>query len=64
MIDNFFQQDYFKKEYSLEEILVFYLQYSGNKIGKLKSYISEFRPDNNFIKYSAQFKKLKICKLK
>ena len=63
MIDFFYQLNYFKKEYTLEEIFKAYLQYSGNTIGKFKTFISEFRQDNSFIKYSEKLKKLKINKL-
>ncbi len=63
MIEFFYQHHYFKKEYSLEQIFTAYLQYSGNKIGKLKTFISEFRQDNSFIKYFHQLKRLKINKL-
>jgi hypothetical protein len=63
MVDFFYQLNYFKKEYSLEEIFKTYLQYSGNSIGKLRTFISEFRHDNSFIKHSEKLKKLKITKL-
>lgn len=63
MIDFFYQLNYFKKEYNLEEILKAYLQYSGNSIGKLKTFMSEFRQDKSFMKYTDKLKALKIEKL-
>ena len=63
MIDFFYQHNYFKQEYNLDEIFNAYLQYSGNTIGKLKTFISEFRYDNSFIKHSEKLKKLKINRL-
>lgn len=63
MIDFFYQLNYFKKEYNLEEILKAYLRYSGNSIGKLKTFMSEFRQDKSFIKYTDKLKALKIEKL-
>ncbi|MEJ7770196.1 MAG: hypothetical protein WKF89_20425, partial [Chitinophagaceae bacterium] len=52
-----------KKEYTLEQIFKAYLQYSGNSIGKLKTFLSEFRNDNSFIKHAEKLKQLKIKKL-
>jgi hypothetical protein len=63
VIDHFYQLNFFKKEYSLEEIFKAYLHYSGNRIGKLKTFISEFREDKSFLKNSAKLKALKINKL-
>lgn len=63
MIDCFYQLLYFKKEYTLEQIFKAYLQYSGNSIGKLKIFLSEFRNDNSFIKHTEKLKELKIKKL-
>lgn len=63
MIDCFYQLRYFKKEYTLEQIFKAYLQYSGNSIGKLKTFISEFRNNNSYIKHAEMLKKLKIKKL-
>lgn len=63
MIDCFYQLHYFKKEYTLEQIFKAYLQYSGNSIGKLKTFLSEFRNDNSFTKHAERLKKLKIRKL-
>lgn len=63
MIDCFYQLRYFKKEYTLEQIFKAYLQYSGNSIGKLKTFISEFRNNNSYIKHTEMLKKLKIKKL-
>ena len=63
MIEFFYQLNYFKKEYSFEEILKAYLQYSGNNIGKLKTFISEFRQDKSFMKYTDKLKALKIERL-
>jgi hypothetical protein len=63
IIDFFYQLHYFKKEYNLDEIFKAYLNYSRNTIGKLKSFISEFRQDNSYIKHFDKLKKLKINKL-
>ncbi len=63
MIEFFYQHNYFKKDYNLEEIFKAYLRYSGNTIGKLKTFISVFRHDNSFIKHSEKLRKLKISKL-
>lgn len=63
MIDHFYQLNYFKKEYTLEQIFKAYLQYSGNSIGKLKTFLSEFRNDNSFINHVEKLKALKIKKL-
>ena len=63
MIDHFYQLRYFKKDYTLEQIFKAYLMCSGNSIGKLKTFISEFRYDNSFIKHAGMLKKLKIRKL-
>jgi hypothetical protein len=63
MIDFFYQLDYFKKEYSLEEIFKAFLQYSGNSIGKLHTFLSEFREDKYFTKFLPKLKNLKINKL-
>ncbi len=63
MIDHFYQLNYFKKEYTLEQIFKAYLQYSGNSIGKLKRFLSEFRQDKSYIKYAEKLKQLKIKKL-
>lgn len=63
MIEFFYQHNYFKPEHTLEEIFKAYQFYSGNRIGKLKVFISEFRNDNNFRKYSARLKELKISRL-
>ena len=56
MIDFFYQHNYFKKVYSLEEIFKAYLQYSGNTIGKLKTFLSEFRQDNSYLKHLISLK--------
>jgi hypothetical protein len=64
MIDFFYQYDYFKKEHSLEEIFKAYSSYTGNSIAKLKTFLSEFRQDNSYMKHFEKLKKLKINKLK
>jgi hypothetical protein len=64
MIDFFYQYDYFKKEYTLEEIFTTYFSYTGNSIAKLKTFLSEFRQDNSYVKHFEKLKKLKINKLK
>ena len=63
VIDHFFQLGYFNKNHSLENILKAYCAYSGNHIGKLKVYLSEFRQDKRYQKNIAQLKLLKINKL-
>jgi hypothetical protein len=63
MIDFFYQLGYFKKDYSQKEIFTAFLQYSGNSIGKFNTFLSEFREDSHFIRYSAKLKNLKIKKL-
>ncbi len=63
MIDHFYQLNYFKNEYTLEQIFKAYLQYSGNTIGKLKTFLSEFRNDKSFIKHSDKLKRLKVDKM-
>ncbi|MEP7110542.1 MAG: hypothetical protein ABI760_21290 [Ferruginibacter sp.] len=62
-IDFFYQLGYFKNEYNLEQIFKAYSSYTGNTIGKLKVFISEFRYDNSYIKHTAKLKKLKIDNL-
>jgi|GEM_PF-1264775 len=63
MIDFFYQHKYYKKEYGLEEIFKAYLQYSGNTIGKLHTFLSDFREDKSYLKHFAKLKALKINKL-
>lgn len=63
MIDFFYQNNYFKKDYSLEQIFLAYFNFSGNCIGKVKVYLSEFRDDNHYLKYFNNLKALKINKL-
>jgi hypothetical protein len=63
MIDFFYQHRYFKKEYDLEDIFKAYLRYSGNTIGKLHTFLSEFREDKSYLKHFAKLKALKINKL-
>ena len=62
-IDFFYQLGYFKSEYTLEQIFKAYSSYTGNSIGKLKVFISEFRHDNSYIRHTAKLKALKINKL-
>jgi hypothetical protein len=62
-LDFFFQLGYFKKEYTLEQIFMAYSSYSGNTIGKLKVFISEFRHHKIYLKHMAKLKSLKINKL-
>jgi hypothetical protein len=64
MIDFFYQYDYFKKESSLEEIFTTYFSYTGNSIAKHKTFLSDFRQDNSYVKHFEKLKKLKINKLK
>lgn len=63
MIDFFYQLQYFKPEYDLGQIFGAYLRYSGNSVGKFKTFLSEFRQDSHYRKYSARLKALKISKL-
>jgi hypothetical protein len=63
MIDFFYQHQYFKKEYSLEQIFGAYLRHSGNSIGKFKTFLSEFRNDRHYRQSFAKLKALKISKL-
>jgi hypothetical protein len=63
MIDFFSKLHYFKKDYSLEEIFKAYLTYSGNSLGKLHSFLAEFRDDKSYEKHFAKLKALKINKL-
>jgi hypothetical protein len=64
MIDFFYQHNYFKREYSLEQIFNTYSTYTGNSIAKLRTFLSEFRDDNSYIKHFDKLKRLKINKLK
>jgi hypothetical protein len=64
MIDLFCQYNYFRQEYNLEEIFKAYTIYTGNSIAKLRSFLSEFRQDNSYIKHFDKLKRLKISKLK
>ncbi len=61
-IDFFYQLGYFKNDYTLEQIFKAYASYTGNSIGKLKVFISEFRHDNSYIKHTVKLKGLKINK--
>lgn len=64
MIDFFWQNNYFKKGYNLEEVFKAYSAYTGNSIAKLKTFLSDFRKDNSYIKHFNKLKQLKINKLK
>lgn len=64
MIDFFYQNNYFKKEYKLEEIFKAYSAYTGNSIAKLKTFLSEFRQDNSYLKHLDKLKQLKLNKMK
>jgi len=64
MIDFFWQHNYFKKGYSMEEVFKAYMAYTGNSIGKLKSFFVDFRKDKSYIKHFEKLKQLKINKLK
>jgi hypothetical protein len=63
MIDFFYQHGYFKNEYGLEQIFEAYLRFSGNTIGKFKTFLSEFRNDRHYREFFQQLKALKIRKL-
>lgn len=64
MIDFFWQHNYFRKGYNLEEVFKAYSAYTGNSIAKLKTFLSDFRNDNSYIKHFNKLKDLKINKLK
>lgn len=64
MIDFFWQYNYFKKGYTMEEVFKAYSAYTGNSIAKLKTFFSTFREDNSYIKHFNKLKQLKINKLK
>jgi hypothetical protein len=64
MIDFFYQHNYFKKDYTLEQVFNAYSAYTGNSIAKFKTFFSEFRQDNNYRKHFEKLKSLKINKLK
>lgn len=64
LIDFFFQLNYFKKEYELEDLFKAYSAFTGNFIAKLKTFTSEFRQDNSYLKHFDKLKQLKINKLK
>lgn len=63
MLDFFYQLDYFREEYTLPEIFKAYLRFSGNSIGKLSTFLSEFRADKAFLRFSEKLKSLGIEKL-
>lgn len=64
MIDFFYQHNYFKKEYNLEEIFKAYSAFTNNSIAKLRTFLSDFRKDKSYIKHFNKLKQLKINKLK
>ena len=64
VIDYFYQLGYFKKAYELETIFMAYCSYSGNQIGKMKIFLSEFRQDKRYQKNTSKLKLLKINKLR
>lgn len=64
MIDFFYQHNYFTKEYNLEEIFKAYSAFTNNSIAKLKTFLSDFRKDNSYIKHFDKLKQLKIDKMK
>ncbi len=64
MIDFFYQHNYFKKGYSIEEIFKAYSAFTNNYIAKLRTFLSDFRKDNSYIKHFEKLKQLKINKLK
>ncbi|HVU93714.1 MAG TPA: hypothetical protein VHE34_00755 [Puia sp.] len=59
----FFERGYFNKEYSFAEVFKSYLVYSGNKVGKLPSFLENYQEDGHFQKYFDKLKDLKISKL-
>lgn len=59
----FFERGFFNKEYSFAEVFKSYLVYSGNKVGKLPTFLENYQEDSHFQKYFDKFKDLKISKL-
>jgi hypothetical protein len=59
----FLDRGYFNKEYSFAEVFKSYLAYSGNKVGKLPSFLENYQEDGHFRKYFDKLKELKISKL-
>jgi hypothetical protein len=64
MIDFFWQHNYFKDGYSIEEIFKAYSAFTNNSIAKLRTFLSDFRKDKSYIKYFEKLKHLKINKMK
>ncbi len=64
MIDFFWQHNYFKEGYSIEEIFKAYSAFTNNSIAKLRTFLSDFRKDKSYIKHFEKLKQLKINKLK
>jgi hypothetical protein len=60
MIDFFYQNQYFKKKYSLEDIFKAYLEYTGNTVGKLHTFLSNFRKEKSYLKHFTKLKALRI----
>ena len=63
MIEHFRQLNYLDKECSFDKIFKAYLKYSGNNVGKLHTFLGNYRNDQNFRKYLSNLKDLKISKL-
>lgn len=63
MLRFFYDRNYFKKEHGFVEVFNSYLQYSGNRIPKLRSFLASYQDDRHFQKYTSNLKDLKINKL-
>lgn len=48
----------------MEDVFKAYSAYTGNSIAKLKTFLSDFRKDNSYIKHFNKLKQLKINTLK
>jgi hypothetical protein len=63
MLKFFYDRNYFIKEHGFVEVFNSYLQYSGNRIPKLRSFLASYQDDRHFQKYISNLKDLKINKL-
>ncbi len=64
MVDFFWQHNYFKDGYSIEEVFKAYSAFTNNSIAKLRTFLSDFRKDKSYIKHFEKLKQLKISKMK
>jgi len=63
MIYHFQQLGYIDKEYVFVDVFKAYLKYSQNTVGKLSTFLANYREDNQFRKYLSNLKELEINKL-